>query len=123
MTTPSSLSGIAVARYFDAGTCVGTRRLYCCGYRDTDGASHSAYWPHTAYFCPHCGEIWGREVLSHQFNYAPIPNTPWVLETRRCRKHGDGMFLTGKLLEDCSTELLQREFSILLNQYDKELQS
>lgn len=119
----SELSGTAVVRYFDFSTFVGTREMYCCGYRGTDGTPHSALWPHIAYFCPHCGEVWGREVLAYKFTYSPIPPERWMVETRRCAKHGDGLFLTGKDLDNCSPELLRRELSLLFNQYDKELQS
>ena len=112
-----SFSGTAIARYFLHSSLVGTRRLYCCGYRGEDGTSRSAHWPHVAYFCPKCGEIWGREVLTYQFDYAPLPDAVWVIESRRCAKHGDGLFLTGKLLEDCSDELLRRELSVLLSHY------
>lgn len=114
------LSGTSLVRYFDSGSYVGSREQYSCGYRTASGEVHSAYWPNTAYFCPHCGEVWGREVLTHRFNYSPIPDRPWVVESRRCPKHGEGLFLTGKLLDTCSPELLRREFLILCNLYDKE---
>ena len=117
-----SLHGTARVRYFDHGSPVGEREAYCCGYSDTAGESHSAYWPHIAYFCPYCGEIWGREVLIPQFSYQPIPQQPWVIESRRCAKHGDGLFLTGKPLDNCSPELLRREALLLLNRYAQESQ-
>ena len=107
--------GIAIAQYFSGASLVGTRETYLIGYAREDGTSHSGYWPHTAYFCPMCGEIWGRELLLPQFSYTPIPKTLWVTETRRCVRHGDGKFLTGKPLEKCSHDLIKREFTILLN--------
>lgn len=32
-----------------------------------------------AYFCPTCGEVWGRRII--------IPHTQWTVFTRHCKKH------------------------------------
>lgn len=108
--------GKALVTYLEHGVLVGTREMYCCGYSPTSGKSISAYWPHTAMFCPVCGEIWGRVIYNYQFQYLPTPTlSPWVIEIRRCLTHGDGQFLVG--LDDhllsCSPDLLRREYLVL----------
>lgn len=111
-----SVDGKAIIRYFEGSSFVGSRESYCCGYAAADGTRSSAYWPNTAYFCPNCGEIWGRAVYDYQFAYQPIPQAPWVVESRRCPQHGDGYFLSGiggPNLLSCSRELLAREALLL----------
>jgi len=44
-----------------------------------------------AFFCPHCGEIWGR-VTQAEKTLSPHPK--WIVETKPCAEHGDGTFLT-----------------------------
>lgn len=110
----TKFDGSATVFYSDQGIPVGERRVYCCGASDS-GETFSAYWPNTAYFCPACGEIWGRAVYDFEFEYSPrVVGRPWVVESRRCVKHGDGTFLAGQLLEGCSSELLTRELLALL---------
>jgi len=41
----------------------------------------------TAYFCPRCGEVWGRIMLQHSHAI-----DSWKVVTRRCEKHGSGFF-------------------------------
>lgn len=42
---------------------------------------------HQAYFCRHCGEIWGRIL---------VPDGGWwQVSQRRCFRHGAGSFLDG----------------------------
>jgi hypothetical protein len=112
--------GNAIAAYFEGSTLVGQRTMYCCGYAPSEDVHISAFWPHTAYFCPVCGEIWGRLIMNYQFQYSPSPNlagTSWAVESRRCAAHGDGQFLTGfreaRDLQHCSTDLLRREYFVL----------
>lgn len=112
------VDGNATILYFDRDQFVGERSLYCCGYATASGERHSAYWPNTAYFCPHCGEIWGRAVYDFKFQYSPYirDNAPWVIESRRCPSHGDGYFLSGlgeESLPFCSLGLLKREAHLL----------
>ena len=112
------VDGNATILYFDRDQFVGERSLYCCGYATASGERHSAYWPNTAYFCPHCGEIWGRAVYDFKFQYSPYirDNAPWVIESRRCPSHGDGYFLSGlgeESLPFCSRGLLKREAPLL----------
>lgn len=111
-----AVDGNATILYLEYERSVGSRQQYCCGYAHSSGERVSAYWPCTAYVCPVCGELWGREVLDYHFQYSPIPKTSWVVETRRCAKHGDGLFLSGygeEHLPFCSRELLAREALIL----------
>lgn len=111
-------SGPAALKFFERDQFVGELRQYCCGYRGTGGEVRSAYWPNTAFACPTCGNIWGRSVFEFEFDYAPIPPNPWVFEIRRCRDHGDGLFLTGipdQILREFTTSnLLRREAEILV---------
>lgn len=113
--TPS-VDGNATILYFDRDQFVGQRASYCCGYASSSGERHSSYWPNTAYFCPHCGEIWGRAVYDFSFSYSPVVSAPWTIESRRCPSHGDGYFLSGlgeDHLPSCSLELLKREALLL----------
>ena len=117
--------GNATILYFEYERPVGSRLQYCCGYARSSVERVSAYWPCTAYVCPVCGELWGREVLDYHFQYSPIPKTSWVVEARRCAKHGDGYFLSGlgeSSLPPCSLELLKRE-ALLLCLNHKEFQN
>ena len=111
-----SPSGTALVHYFERDQPVGTRQMHCCGYLSASGQRSSGYWPNTAYFCPCCGELWGRAIYDHQYDYQPFVATSWVIETRRCAEHGDGSFLSGYNAEHlpfCSHELLKREATIL----------
>ena len=108
--------GNALVIYLENGAPIGTRLQYCCGYANSAGDRHSALWPHTAYFCPVCGEIWARVIYDYQFNYVPLVPVSWSIESRRCASHGDGTLLTGyegEHLRSCSPELLSREALIL----------
>lgn len=111
MTSPSG-NARAVYRTPD-GTILGHRNLYLCGA--TSAADRfSAYWPHTAYFCPECGEIWARMEYSYEFDYAPRVKGRWTTEIRRCEAHGDGYLLVAQPLDHVSPELLLRELNLLL---------
>ena len=114
--------GNAVLRYFEGNTQVGTSEQYCCGYQDIAGGIHSAVWSHEAFFCDICGEVWGRIIYKYSFSYEPLVDSRWNVTTRRCARHGDGLFLTGKPLDSCSPELLHREALLLLNRYTQESQ-
>lgn len=111
-----SYDGNAVVNYFEHDAYVGSRQMYCCG-ASSAGESFSAYWPHTAYFCPVCGDLWGREIISPEFDYAPRVHEAWTVEQRRCVEHGDGQFLVGKDLDHVSPDLLTREFHALMERY------
>lgn len=105
--------GDAVIQYFDGDRYVGSRRVYLCGYGE-GGISYSAYWPHTAYFCPVCGNLWGREIVQPEFAYSPKVPDAWTIERRRCVEHGDGQFLCGKDLDYADKDLLTRELLALI---------
>lgn len=112
-------TGNAVMRYYEKDQLVGTRRLYCCGYSaSAKSPVISAYWPHLAFFCPTCGEIWARGIYDYDFDYEPRSNLSalhWLVESRRCPEHGDGTLLSGYLhhLSDCDKALLAREALVL----------
>lgn len=113
-------SGLATIQYFEKNNYVGERTQYFCS-ASNGGPSFSAYYPHIAFVCPHCGELWGRAVCEYHFPYRPIVGSAWSVEVRRCAKHGDGTFL-GMLpivnpqahLDSCSLPFLQREAMLLL---------
>lgn len=112
--------GNGVIQYFEGNNFVGEEKRYFCGASD-GGQSFSAIWPHTAYFCSQCGEIWGRAICQYDFDYKPRVVAPWTIEIRRCVKHGDGYFLARipsarpeLTLEACSPSLLLREATLLL---------
>lgn len=107
--------GTATITYLERDAFVGTRTTYCGGYRGGDGVPRSAYWPHTVYFCPFCGDIWARAIWDKHFDYDPIPPDVWVIEKRPCVEHGDGQLLFAQEdLELCSPELLKRELLALM---------
>lgn len=112
------VSGEATLRYFEYEQLVGEERRLCASHTTGAGETFSGCYPNTAYFCPVCGNIWGRAVYEFKFDYQPIPAKLWTLEIRRCRNDGDGLFLTGHsdfmLNHTCSISLLRREAEILV---------
>lgn len=121
------MSGKAKVLYLENNVPVGFREIDCSSYTSLSGTINSAAYPHTAFFCPTCGEIWARAIYDFQFSYQPLIESSWVTEIRRCPQHGDGTFLSGysgSHLENCSRELLAREALILcLNEPNRELGS
>lgn len=116
----ANYTGIGLIQYFEGNNFVGQRRKYFCG-TSYGGESYSASYPHTAYFCSQCGEIWGRAICQYDFAYKPISLAPWTIEQRRCVKHGDGYFIghipviaPERDLDEYSPELLLREVTLLL---------
>lgn len=55
-----------------------------------------------AYFCPHCGEIWGRFVLLNSRGEI----VPFQLERISCEKHPDNWAIAGSLLNGAGQHLL-----------------
>ena len=109
-------SGAASILYLDQDqSLLGRREVYCCGYNE----SQSAYWPHTAFFCPSCGDLWARAIFSFNFEYRPIPQEAWKVTARRCVKCGDGTLLDDQL-DNADSELITREFLALLERYHYE---
>lgn len=91
------------------------------GQREVPNFQRSSLFGHHitssfCYFCPKCGEIWGR--LHHEGGY-------WQLCIRNCQRHGDGRlselydrygdFQPALLARDWPREALLREFLIELN--------
>jgi len=115
----SNPTGNARATYtLPSGEVLGHRDLYLCG-ATTASDRFSAYWPHTAYFCPECGEIWARMKYEYEFDYAPRVPGRWTTEIRRCESHGDGYLLVAVPLDHCSPEILSRELNLLLKRTPK----
>ena len=114
MTPVEKNDGIALVQYFEHDQFVGTRRTYCCSASEA-GVSFSAYWPHTAYFCPKCGDLWAREIFTYEFDYAPRVRSSWAVESRPCVSCGDGQLLSGHhSLDNVDSALLTRELLALL---------
>jgi hypothetical protein len=100
---------IAEAQYFEGRQYVGSRRAAIPDVPD--------FWPSVAYFCPTCGELWGRMIYQFPEDYTTRSTVAWMIERRRCVKHGDGQFLVGydlHPLENFSSGLLKREAEVLL---------
>lgn len=105
-----------IISYFEGNRFIGQSRTEC-GTVDVAGSQYHAYWPDTAYFCPTCGELWGRCIKDFQFNYCPYyTGTRWEVETRHCVAHGDGAFLADdRFLEGTYDKaLLTRELLVLI---------
>jgi len=78
-----------------------------------------------AYFCPQCGEIWGRVVATNARGEQQL----FRIIASSCPRHHDhwgvpGSFLRESFegrLDDLPAEALQREFQIHLNYFEKQL--
>lgn len=115
--------------YFISGQFLGQSQFEC------DIAPHSL-----AMFCATCGEVWGRISCT-----TPHQPAHWTVDTCPCPKHERSgvpdwskvpgtitdAFLTqqglskmwwGRAIENLPSDVIQREFSLLLNYYSKELQ-
>ena len=97
-----------LVQYFEGEAYVGSR------YADRawQGAAYITdypYWPHTAYFCGQCGEVWAREISQGV-------GTPrgWALIHRPCVEHGGGEFLLNTDLDSADRDLLRRELLVIL---------
>jgi hypothetical protein len=67
-----------------------------------------ALLPSELFFCPLCGEVWGRRINQQDF---------WVATSRPCRKHGSGSLLHDNedwapLLAELPRALLEYELSL-----------
>lgn len=117
MTSPQ---GFMLVRYFEGGRFVGERKEYCYTTPTPQGP-RSCFYPHEAFFCPQCGELWGRAIKEYHPGYSPLPREQWTMQLRACPKHGNGYFLElvpFDHLRSCSKDLLRREVELLL--YHKE---
>lgn len=65
--------------FFADGAYLGSRQFPA--FRNIPGEAPSLQ-PHYAFFCPTCGELWGRVCFDHSTDTRVI--------SRRCLKHGDG---------------------------------
>jgi hypothetical protein len=61
----------------------------------------------TAYFCPACGDIWGRIVVSDKQDY--------FLKNRFCTEHGSGLFqeYSSPMWHHYPKEVLYRELNLI----------
>ena len=48
-----------------------------------------------AYFCPVCGQVWGRILMLN----CKKESTPWTVTFVECEQHGGGSFLDGHRAE------------------------
>lgn len=96
---------------------------YLGGFRYQSQADDSWGWMSRAYFCPHCGDIWGRLIIEKR-DGSPQLFQPTV---SACREHDDpwnipGSILLGELsynLDELSRETLARELDVHLSYYEK----
>lgn len=96
----------ATYTYFDNGSPVGQVRVDRGIWRSLQAL------PSWAFFCPHCGEIWGRAV-----RVSPEGSMHWIVMQRPCTAHGDGQMLIGQNLDECDSAILNREVFALLERY------
>lgn len=85
MTTTGTTSGQATLSVFQGDRLVRSGERYCAGGRE----GHSALWPHVAWFCRICGEIWRREVYTYHFDYRPECGDRWTIVQNICDKCGE----------------------------------
>jgi hypothetical protein len=104
-----------LTRFFAEGAYVGELRAYFAA-ASQGGQSFSGHWPHQAFFCPECGDLWGRAVNDTSgFAYHPIPPAKWIVHVRPCAQHGDGILLPPEAdLGFVSPDLLLREAHVYL---------
>lgn len=76
-------------------TFLGTRRIRWFVTNDGKLANFSSQ----AFFCPQCGQIWGRIIL--------VPDS-WFTRNRYCLKHGGGSLLM--IYEDDNFETYPKDF-------------
>lgn len=98
---------LATYTFFDNGRPVGENKVPRGVWRSLH------HLPDWCFFCPTCGEIWGRVIRTDPgggFRH-------WIFTTRPCAKHGDGQMLIGQDLTHCSAPLLQRELLAILERY------
>jgi len=75
-------SGNATLSTFEDERLASAIEVYCCG---AEGGG-SAFWPHIAWFCEECGELWKREVYDYHFDYCPRPAGRWKVSSDLCPK-------------------------------------
>lgn len=103
--------------YLEGKNFVGTREETVHAAGGYWGGHFQVYFPHVAFFCCACGEIWARGIADVKFDYQPVPGVNWKTTYRRCPKCGGGELLFDVMdsdLDTCSHELLHRELLILL---------
>jgi hypothetical protein len=99
--------------YFERDSFVGSRDVQLEA-RDAEGRLFYPFCPNTAYFCPQCGELWGRQVQDGETEYSSRGWPSWTIERRPCVEHGDGQMLFAQPLDGASPELLTRELLALI---------
>lgn len=75
---------------------------------------HKVNHTNTAFFCPRCGEVWGR-IMDDRV-------AGWSAVTSLCGKHNGGSFIAPwrSSFEELPPEVLQYELGIWLNRYEVE---
>jgi hypothetical protein len=53
----------------------------------TDAFGETSELLPSAFFCPDCGEIWGRRLIVHRYKLF------WNVKVRFCAAHGEGSFI------------------------------
>lgn len=122
--------------FFLWGNCLGSRDIMSTWEADDQSNAHGTRFLHTniAYFCPVCGEVWGRV-----FHEIAVPW--WRVDQRHCNRHTDPGLSTagwvdwkrGSFLcpfadhadplayrDDLPDAVLLHEFNLLMHKLDKE---
>lgn len=68
--------------FWAGGAYLGQREIPDIRLGDPNGAARGLHLDHfnTAYFCPYCGDIWGRVTFDEA-------NPRWQITSRACREH------------------------------------
>ena len=68
--------------FWAGGSYLGNREIPQIRLADPDGHARGTTLPHfnTAYFCPYCGDIWGRITFDEAASR-------WQVISRACRNH------------------------------------
>jgi hypothetical protein len=76
--------------FFLRSVCLGSREVPPTWESDLRSTAGAARFPYTnvAFFCPVCGEVWGR--VTHEGGPAPADGRdPWLCEFRTCGRDMD----------------------------------
>lgn len=81
----------------------------------TNGSKPAIWHRHHAFFCPICGEVWGRAFAEGRESDLP---SDWFIHPYECTSHGGGSFAFAlkepNFITHASTDFLFREVELLL---------
>lgn len=108
------MSHLARITWLDArGQVLGTAgSVYCAGWSG-EGSRDEGYWPSRVYVCPHCADIWARELWQHPPGSGREDLPQWKVISRACTEHGGGELLDHLPLEVCDERIIIHEYLTL----------